>query len=114
VPGPFIWGAFAFVLSFIPLFGTAPVTAGATLYLFAAGHPVSGIVMGAAGVLIGLSDNIVRPWAQGSQDNMHPLVALLAIFGGLKVFGFAGVFIGPVVAACALWGLDVYGRSKRA
>jgi predicted PurR-regulated permease PerM len=112
VPGAFLWGTFAFVLSFIPLFGTAPVTAGATIYLFATGHPVSGIVMGVTGVLIGLSDNIVRPWAQGSQDNMHPLIALLAIFGGLEVFGFAGVFIGPVVAACALWALDVYGRSK--
>jgi predicted PurR-regulated permease PerM len=114
VPGPFVWGTFAFVLSFIPLFGTAPVTAGATLYLFASGHPVGGVVMGASGVLIGLSDNIVRPWAQGSQDDMHPLVALLAIFGGLELFGFAGVFVGPVVAACALWGLDVYGRSKPA
>jgi len=112
VPGPFVWGTVAFVLSFIPLFGTAPVTAGATLYLFATGHPVSGTVMGVAGILIGLSDNIVRPWAQGSQDSMHPLVALLAIFGGLEVFGFAGVFVGPVVAACALWGLDVYGRSR--
>ena len=95
VPGPFVWGTFAFVLSFIPLFGTAPVTAGATIYLFATGHPVSGIVMGVAGILIGLSDNIVRPWAQGSQDHMHPLIALLAVFGGLEVFGFAGVFIGP-------------------
>ncbi len=114
VPGPFVWGTVAFVLSFIPLFGTAPVTAGAALYLFANGNTVGGIVMAVSGVLIGLSDNIVRPWAQGSQDNMHPLVALLAIFGGLEVFGFAGVFIGPVVAACALWGLDVYGRSKPA
>ena len=90
------------------------MTAGATLYLFATGHPGGGIVMGVAGVLIGLSDNIVRPWAQGSQDNMHPLVALLAIFGGLEVLGFSGVFIGPVVAACALWCLDFYGRSKQA
>ncbi|MBK8597954.1 MAG: AI-2E family transporter [Holophagales bacterium] len=114
VPGPFLWGTFAFALSFIPMFGTAPVTAGATIYLFASGHPVNGIVMGAAGVLIGLSDNIVRPWVQGSQDHMHPLIALLAVFGGLEVFGFAGVFIGPVVAACALWALDVYGRSRLA
>jgi predicted PurR-regulated permease PerM len=45
---------------------------------------------------------------------MHPLIALLAVFGGLEVFGFAGVFLGPVVAACALWALDVYGRSKLA
>jgi predicted PurR-regulated permease PerM len=90
------------------------VTIGATIYLFATGHPVSGIVMGASGVLIGLSDNILRPWVQGSQDNMHPLIALLAVFGGLAVFGFAGVFLGPVVAACALWALDVYGRSKLA
>ena len=113
VPGPFVWGTFAFVLSFIPLFGTAPVSAGAALYLFATGYPVGGIVMSVAGILIGMSDNIVRPWAQGSQDHMHPLVAMLAIFGGLAVFGFSGVFIGPVVAACALWGLDVYGRSRR-
>lgn len=112
VPGPFVWGALAFVFSFIPLFGTAPVTVGASVYLFATGHTVGGIVMAVAGILIGLSDNIVRPWAQGSQDDMHPLIALLAIFGGLELFGFAGVFVGPVVAACALWGLDVYGRSK--
>jgi predicted PurR-regulated permease PerM len=114
VPGPFVWGTFAFVLSFIPIFGTAPVTAGATLYLFATGHPGSGIAMGAAGALIGVSDNLVRPWAQGSQDDMHPLVALLAIFGGLEAFGFVGLFLGPVIAACALWALDVYGRSKPA
>ncbi len=114
VPGPFVWGTFAFVLSFIPMFGTAPVTAGATIYLFATGHPVSGIVMGAAGVLIGLSDNVIRPWVQGSQDDMHPLLALLAVFGGLEVFGFAGVFVGPVVVACALWALAVYGRSRPA
>lgn len=112
VPGPFVWGTFAFALSFVPLFGTAPVTAGATIYLFVIGHTVGGIVMGAAGILIGLSDNLVRPWAQGSQDNMHPLIALLAIFGGLELFGFAGVFLGPVVAACALWGLGVYGRAN--
>ena len=114
VPGPFVWGTFAFVLSFIPMFGTAPVTAGATIYLFATGHPVSGIVMGVAGVLIGLSDNVIRPWVQGSQDDMHPLLALLAVFGGLEVFGFAGVFVGPVVVACALWALEVYGRSRLA
>jgi len=112
VPGPFVWGTFAFVLSFVPVFGTAPVTAGATIYLFATGHPASGIVMGATGVLIGFSDNIIRPWVQGSHDDMHPLIALLAVFGGLAVFGFAGVLIGPVVAACAHWALDVYGRSK--
>ncbi len=70
--------------------------------------------MGAAGILIGLSDNVVRPWAQGSQDGMHPLASLLAIFGGLELFGFAGVLVGPVVAACALWDLEVHGRSKPA
>jgi predicted PurR-regulated permease PerM len=43
---------------------------------------------------------------------VHPLIALLAIFGGLELSGLAGVFVGPVVAPCAPWGLDVYGRSK--
>jgi predicted PurR-regulated permease PerM len=39
---------------------------------------------------------------------MHPLIVLLAIFGGIEAFGTSGIFIGPVVAALALWIIDTY------
>jgi predicted PurR-regulated permease PerM len=30
---------------------------------------------------------------------MHPLVGLVAVFGGINMFGILGVFIGPILAA---------------
>ena len=70
--------------------------------------------MAVAAALIGLSDNVVRPWVQSSQTRMHPLVTLISIFGGLQVLGAAGVFLGPVIAAIAIWTVDLYaGRHRK-
>ena len=33
---------------------------------------------------------------------MHPLVGLVAIIGGIEMFGILGVFIGPIMAAMLL------------
>jgi predicted PurR-regulated permease PerM len=112
VPGAFLWGILAFVLSFIPLFGTTPVTLGATVYLFAVGRPTAGLVMGVGILVIGASDNVVRPLVASSSGNLHPLVTLMAIFGGLAALGASGVFLGPLVAALAQWALEMYGRKQ--
>lgn len=113
VPGVLLFGILAMLLSVLPLVGTTPVTVGATVYLFAAGRPWHALIMSVAAVVIGVSDNIVRPWVQSARTQMHPLVTLAAIFGGIDVFGAAGVFIGPVVAAMAIWALDFYTRFHR-
>jgi predicted PurR-regulated permease PerM len=73
------------------------------------------------GVVTGLDDNFVRPIVLKGRGEMHPLVSLVAIFGGLQMFGFFGVFFGPIVAAVVItllqvwpivgrrWGLQVGG-----
>lgn len=108
VPGAFLLGIVATILAVIPMLGTTPVTGGATIFLFVTGRFGAGIGMLVMAVLIGLADNIVRPWVQSSRGTMHPLIALLAIFGGIELFGAAGIFVGPVVAAMALWIVDTY------
>lgn len=110
VPGVLLFGILAMLLSVLPMVGTTPVTVGATIYLFAAGKPWQALSMGIAAVVIGVSDNVVRPWVQSARTQMHPLVTLAAIFGGLDVFGAAGVFIGPVIAAMAIWTLEFFAR----
>lgn len=112
VPGAFLWGILAFALSFIPLFGTTPVTLGATVYLFAVGRPTAGIVMIGGLLIIGAADNVVRPMVSSSSGNLHPLLTLMAIFGGLATLGASGVFLGPMVAALAVWTLELYGHAK--
>lgn len=112
VPGALLFGAIATIMSLLPLVGTTPVTFGAALYLFLMGRTGAGIGMVVAGLVIGVSDNLVRPWAQSSSGKMHPLLALLSIFGGIELFGFSGIFIGPVVAVMALWTLDTYASLR--
>ncbi|MDI3291439.1 AI-2E family transporter [Polyangium sp. 15x6] len=114
VPNAFLLGVLAALLSFIPLVGTTPVTVGATIYLFATGHVGGAIGMAISAVIIGLSDNVVRPWVQSSSTRMHPLIALAGIFGGLELFGPVGVFLGPVIAAMAVWTVDTYAKLHHA
>lgn len=110
VPNAFLLSVLALMLSVIPLVGTTPVTVGSAIYCFVMGRFGAGIGMSIAVVVVGLSDNVVRPWVQSSQSRMHPLVVLLGIFGGLELFGAAGVFLGPVVAAMAVWSVETYAK----
>ncbi|XXY54131.1 AI-2E family transporter [Sorangium sp. So ce269] len=113
VPGAFLFGLLATLLSLVPMIGTTPVTLGAAVYLFIVGRIGGGIGMCVAAALIGLSDNVIRPWVQSSHGGMHPLIALLSIFGGLELFGAAGIFIGPVVAAIVLWAVNTRSSIPR-
>lgn len=108
VPNAFLLSILAMFLSVIPLVGTTPITVGSTIYLFATSRFGAGVGMVIALVIIGLSDNVVRPWVQSSQSRMHPLVVLVGIFGGLELFGASGIFLGPVVAAMAVWSVETY------
>lgn len=110
VPNAFLLGVLAMLLSLIPLIGTTPVTLGSAVYLLIVGRVGPAIGMMVAAVLIGLSDNVVRPWVQSSRTQMHPLITLLGIFGGLEMFGAVGVFLGPVIAAMAVWTVDTYAK----
>lgn len=113
VPGALLFGIIATLLSILPMVGTTPVTVGAVIYLLIVGRVGAAVGMGVAAVIIGISDNVVRPYVASSQSGLHPMLVLLGIFGGLQVFGASGVFIGPVIAAMAVWAIDVYARLHR-
>lgn len=112
VPGALMFGILAMLLSVLPLIGTMPVTLGAAIYLVAAGRGGAAVGMGIAAAVIGVSDNVIRPWVQSAGTRVHPLVTLTAIFGGIEFMGWAGVFLGPVIAAMALWAIDLYAHDR--
>ncbi len=41
----------------------------------------------------------MRPWVVGGRVELHPMVLLFFILGGVEAFGFLGLFLGPVVAS---------------
>jgi predicted PurR-regulated permease PerM len=113
VPGPVLLGVFAVLLAFVPIVGTIPITVGMTLYLFFTGSTGFAMAMVVSAVIIGNVDNVILPWIQSAHGRMHPLLVLLGIFGGLGAVGPAGIFIGPVVAAMAIWTIDTYAELRR-
>ena len=98
VPSALLLGLTAAVCSLIPIVGTMLVWLPAAIYLMAIGHLWKGIFLILWGALVvGTVDNVIRPLVIGSKIELHPLVLLFALLGGLQAFGFIGIFIGPVV-----------------
>ena len=98
VPSPLLLGLAAAVCSLIPIVGTMLVWGPAAIYLMATGHLWKGIFLILWGsVVVGTIDNIIRPLVIGSKVELHPLLLLFALLGGLQVFGLIGIFIGPAI-----------------
>jgi len=96
-------GLCAAFASIVPVAGAALVWAPAGLYLIFTGAPWKGIFVLVWGVaVISAADNIIRPWVVGGRVELHPLVLVFSILGGVQAFGFLGLFLGPV-SASVLW-----------
>jgi predicted PurR-regulated permease PerM len=99
IPAAFLATGATFVFAWIPVIGSAPVWISGALYLYLKGAIVRCFAMIGLGLITGVVDNFVRPLVLRGRGGMHPLVSLIAIFGGIRMFGFAGVFLGPIVVA---------------
>jgi predicted PurR-regulated permease PerM len=99
VPGAYLAGAITFIFSWIPILGSTPVWIVGAIYLYAHDSPIKLILMIILGLIAGLVDNVVRPIVLKGRSDMHPLISLIAIFGGISFFGILGVFLGPILMA---------------
>ncbi len=102
-----------FLGSFIPVVGAAPLTFGLAVYYVSTGSKFEGFTLLIAALIASIADNFVRPIVLRGGANLHPLIAIVALFGGLQVFGFAGVFIGPILAGMFFVFLDAYVQSRQ-
>jgi len=99
VPAAFLAAGATFLFAWIPLVGCSPVWLGGAIYLYSQAAILQAILMVVVGLMAGLVDNFVRPLVLQGRSKMHPLVSLVAIFGGIEMFGILGIFLGPILAA---------------
>ncbi len=122
IQGALLWGVVMGFLSLLPAVGAAIVWSPVALYFLVSGHLWEGVVLVLFGVLvIGLSDNILRPVLVGKDTKMPDYLVLISTLGGLTLFGLTGFVIGPLIAAMfiAIWDLfpaavNLNDRSKTA
>lgn len=100
LPSPVLWGAVMALLSLIPVVGAGFVWLPAAVILLVQGSWVKGIILLLWGfLLVGLADNVLRPMLIGERAKLHTVLVFFSILGGLKIFGFLGFVVGPVIIA---------------
>ena len=101
-----LWGVLMGAASLLPAVGTGLVWVPMALYLLVTGSIWQGLVLVFCGLfVIGMVDNVLRPILVGRETRIPDYVVLIVTLGGLQLFGFHGIVIGPVVAAMfiAVW-----------
>ncbi len=98
VEGALLFAVLILFSSFIPMVGTALVWLPLGLSLVATrGIVAGGVFMALCAVFISFLDNFLRPFFLKDRIKVHPLLIFFSIIGGLQVFGFNGIILGPLV-----------------
>ncbi len=87
------------VLAMVPFTGAATVWVPVCLYLyFVEGRLGASLVLAVYGTaVISAADNFIKPMVLHGQSNLHPLLALLSVLGGIQALGPIGIVVGPMV-----------------
>jgi predicted PurR-regulated permease PerM len=110
VPSAVFWGTLMVVLSMIPGGGTGIVWLPASIYLIATDRVAAGVgVILFCALVVGSLDNVLRPRLVGRDAQMHNLLILFSILGGLILFGMVGLLVGPILGALLVMVWELYG-----
>jgi predicted PurR-regulated permease PerM len=97
----FLLTALTGLLAMVPFVGAASVWVPCALYLhFHDARTAAAIGLAVYGtVAISMADNLIKPLVLHGQANLHPLLALLSILGGVQALGPIGIVVGPMIVA---------------
>jgi len=108
------WGVMMGFFSLVPLVGSALVWVPIGLAQIVNGHAGRGVfLLIFCSLIVGMVDNVVRPWLISGRAEMSALVVFISVVGGVAVFGLLGVVLGPIVVAMAADLLNLFGPSSR-
>jgi predicted PurR-regulated permease PerM len=67
------------------------------VYLFSTREPLPAALWTLVLVLVGMSDNVLKPWLMGKGAPVPMLVIFLGAIGGMIMSGFIGLFTGAII-----------------
>ncbi len=98
LPQPWLWSVIGMFASLVPIVGMSLIWVPAVGYLALSGSWIHALILLVwCVVVVGFTDNILRPWILRGSMAMNTLLVVLSIFGGIEYFGLPGIIAGPVV-----------------
>ena len=96
------------LFSILPGIGTAIVWLPISLVLFYKGLWINASILIFSGFfIIGIVDNLLRPYLISKETKLPDYLVLLTTIGGISLFGISGFVLGAIIAALfiSLWSL---------
>jgi predicted PurR-regulated permease PerM len=104
-----LWGSIAAIGALIPGIGTTIVFVPAIIYSVVTGSYFIAGGVAVWGILaVGIIDNILGPYLMSRGNKLHPFLILIAVLGGIALFGPIGFILGPVLISLFAVLLELY------
>ena len=96
----FLLTAATMVTAMIPFFGAAAMWICVCGWVYLYGKLTTAVILAIyCAIVVSGIDNIIKPLVLHGQSNLHPLLALLSILGGVTVLGPVGIIVGPMAVS---------------
>ena len=108
IEGALLLAILTFFSSFLPLIGCGFVWGPVGIGLFFSEGPLKAIVfLIVAAIGISSLDNILRPFFLKNRIKVHPFLIFFSMLGGIKLFSFNGIILGPMIIILFFTILDI-------
>lgn len=98
IPHAFFFGLLTILFVILPMVGAGIIWLPAAIWLAYKGNLMLAILFSILSlVFLSGIENVLRPHIIGTKANVHPIIMLIGIIGGLILFGFIGMVIGPLI-----------------
>ena len=97
-----VWALLVAFVDALPVLGTGAVLLPWSLICFLQGQNMRGLGLLGVYALVWLIRSVLEPRLVGNELGLDPLVTLLSMYAGYKLFGLIGMILSPVVAVCTI------------
>ncbi|MGP1439003.1 MAG: AI-2E family transporter [Treponema sp.] len=108
IEGALLLAILTFFSSFLPLIGCGFIWVPVGIGLFFSSGTLKAIVfLIVAGLGISSLDNLLRPFFLKDRIKIHPFLIFFSMLGGVKLFSFNGIVLGPMIIILFFTVLDI-------
>lgn len=105
--------AFAMLVLGIIQIGSAPILVPVVIWIWTVKNVGAAVLITIFLVLVGLSDNALKPLLMSRGLSTPVLVIFIGVLGGTLAHGIVGLFVGPIILAVAWELLMAWSREER-
>ncbi len=104
-----MWGFVTGVFAFFPIVGTMIIWVPLVIFLYSTGQNFTATWLTLYSIIItGNVDYITRLGLLKKMGNVHPMITVLGVIVGLKIFGFMGLIFGPLLISYFIILIKIY------